>query len=221
MWTNMCQFARIAATSLHMSSFLGIEIIPKLLADWENWHRAVREAHALRGTILPWCLGGFRGPLNFAPMMPKMSQACRNSKQGKNSLMEKCTLTVYEKLESHGKMSPQLRVPLNLLNTIECCDGSRGFRWALNWAPWCWETPELYVSVLLFGENCTQRNLSEILLNQTEMRLHLTFSNWLETKRTSVCFQINRKMVYTIQFRVHLIRSRKYFSVCTQIWKRI
>ena len=38
-------------------------------------------------------------------------------------------------------------------------------------------------------------------------------SDWLGTKRTSVWFQINRKMVNTIWFRVDLIRFRKDFSV--------
>ena len=37
-----------------------------------------------------------------------------------------------------------------------------------------------------------------ILLNQTEIRLYLSFSDYLRTKRTFVWFQINRKMVNTI-----------------------
>ena len=44
----------------------------------------------------------------------------------------------------------------------------------------------------------TQRNLFEILLNQPEIRLYLLFSDRLGSKRTSVWFQINRKMVDTI-----------------------
>ena len=32
----------------------------------------------------------------------------------------------------------------------------------------------------------TQKNLFEFLLNQTEIRLYLSFSDWFETKRTSV-----------------------------------
>ena len=48
---------------------------------------------------------------------------------------------------------------------------------------------------------CTQRNLFEILLNQTEIWLYLPFSDWFGTKRTSVWFQINRIMVNTIRFR--------------------
>ena len=54
----------------------------------------------------------------------------------------------------------------------------------------------------------------EILLNQTEIRLYLSFSNWFGTKRTSVWFQINQKMVNTIWFRFDLIIFRKDFSVC-------
>ena len=59
----------------------------------------------------------------------------------------------------------------------------------------------------------TQRYLFEILLNQTEIRLYLPFSDWFWTKRTSVWFQINRKIVSTIWFRFDLIRFGKDFSV--------
>ena len=58
----------------------------------------------------------------------------------------------------------------------------------------------------------TQRNLFEILLNQPEIRLYLPLSNWFSTKRTSVWFQINRKMVNIIWFRFDLTRFRKDFS---------
>ena len=61
----------------------------------------------------------------------------------------------------------------------------------------------------------TQRNIFEILLNQTEMRLSLPFSDWFGSKRKSIWFKINRKIVKTIWFRFDLIRFRKYFSVCT------
>ena len=45
--------------------------------------------------------------------------------------------------------------------------------------------------------------------------MYLTFSEWFETETdVSVWFQINRKRVCTIWFRVDLIRFRKYFSVC-------
>ena len=57
----------------------------------------------------------------------------------------------------------------------------------------------------------TQRNLSEISLDQTEIRLYLPFSDWFWTKRTSVWCQINRKMANTIWYRLDLIRFRKYF----------
>ena len=53
-------------------------------------------------------------------------------------------------------------------------------------------------------------------MNQTEIRLYLSFSDWFVTKRTSVWFQINLKMVNTIWFQVNLTRYRKYFSVCTR-----
>ena len=52
----------------------------------------------------------------------------------------------------------------------------------------------------------TQRNFSEVLLNQLEIRLYLPFSDWFGSKRMSVWIQINRKIVYTIWFRVDLIR---------------
>ena len=63
----------------------------------------------------------------------------------------------------------------------------------------------------------TQRNIFEILLNETEIRLYLPFSDWFGSKRRSVWFQINRKMVNTIRFQFHLIRFRKDFSVCNYI----
>ena len=56
--------------------------------------------------------------------------------------------------------------------------------------------------------------LFQVLLNQTEIRLYVTCTDWFGTKRTSVWIQINRKMVDTIWFRVDLIRFRKDFSVC-------
>ena len=62
-----------------------------------------------------------------------------------------------------------------------------------------------------------QRNIFEILLNQTEIRLYLPFSDWFGTKSTSIWIQINRKMVNTIWFRVDLISFRKDFSVCNHV----
>ena len=61
----------------------------------------------------------------------------------------------------------------------------------------------------------TMRNLSEILLNQTQIRLTLPFYGWFVIKRTSVWFQINREMVNTIWFQFDFIRFWKDFSVCT------
>ena len=63
----------------------------------------------------------------------------------------------------------------------------------------------------------TQRIIFEILFNHTKIRLHLAYSDWFETKRRSVLFQINRNMVNTIWLRFDSIRFRKTFSVCTRI----
>ena len=70
---------------------------------------------------------------------------------------------------------------------------------------------------------CTQRNLSKVLLNQPEIRLCLLFSDWFGSKRTSIWIQINQKMLNTIWFQVYLIRFRKDFSVCKspEAWLRI
>ena len=60
----------------------------------------------------------------------------------------------------------------------------------------------------------TQRNLFEILLNQTEIWLHVSFSEWFGSKRKSVWIQISQKMVNTIWFQCDLKRFPKDFSVC-------
>ena len=73
-------------------------------------------------------------------------------------------------------------------------------------------------------EQYTQRNLLEILLNQTEIRLYISFSGLFETKQTSVWFQVNRKMINTICFQFNSIKFRKKFSVCIlwyQMWYQI
>ena len=44
----------------------------------------------------------------------------------------------------------------------------------------------------------TQKNIFEILLNQTEIRLYLPCTDWFGTKLTSGWFHINRKMVNII-----------------------
>ena len=64
---------------------------------------------------------------------------------------------------------------------------------------------------------CTQRNIFQILLNQTEIRLYLPFSDWYGTKRTSVWFQINLKMVNTIWFKVDF---EKIFLWVAMSWSR-
>ena len=67
----------------------------------------------------------------------------------------------------------------------------------------------------------TQRNLFKILLNQTELRLHLPFSDWFGSKRTSVWFQISLKMVTTIWFQFDLTRFWKDSSVCSRRHRQI
>jgi len=59
----------------------------------------------------------------------------------------------------------------------------------------------------------TQRNLFEMLLNRTEVRLYLPLSDWFRTKLMSVWIQINRCMVNTIWFWFYLIRFIKDFCV--------
>ena len=61
----------------------------------------------------------------------------------------------------------------------------------------------------------------KILLNQTKIRLYLPFSDCFGTKRTSVWFQINRKMVNTIWFLGDLIKFRKHFSVCGPLQRSV
>ena len=58
----------------------------------------------------------------------------------------------------------------------------------------------------LFNEPNIASAHRQILLNQTEIRLYLPLSDWLGTKRTSVWFQINRKMVNTSWFNKVLKR---------------
>ena len=48
----------------------------------------------------------------------------------------------------------------------------------------------------------TQRNLFEVLLNQTKICLYSPFYDWFGPKRPSVCFQISRKMVNKSDFRL-------------------
>ena len=61
----------------------------------------------------------------------------------------------------------------------------------------------------------TRRNLFQILVNQTEIRLYLPCIDWFGTANGLVrlLFQINRCMVNTVWFRFDLIRFRKYLSV--------
>ena len=68
--------------------------------------------------------------------------------------------------------------------------------------------------ILIIPRLYTQRNLFEVLLNQTKITSYLPLTDWFGTKRTHVWFQNIRKMVNTIWFRFDLIGFRKYFSVC-------
>jgi len=94
----------------------------------------------------------------------------------------------------------KFRDPLKPLNTIVLgCTGDLRGNASLS--------GQLLVrSALFFYYYYTQRNLFEILLNQTEIRLYLPFFDWFGTKRTSVWFHINQKMVNTICFRFDLMR---------------
>ena len=47
--------------------------------------------------------------------------------------------------------------------------------------------------------------------------MYLPFYDWFATKRTSVCFQINQKMMNIIWFLVNLIRFRKNYSASTYL----
>ena len=58
------------------------------------------------------------------------------------------------------------------------------------------------------------------LIKSNRNQIYFPFPDWFRTKRTSVWFQINQKMVYTIWFWVDLIRFRKDLSVCLeQLWR--
>ena len=56
--------------------------------------------------------------------------------------------------------------------------------------------------------------LPKILVKSTGIRLYLPFSDWFWTKRNSVWFQIKRKMVNTIWFRLIRQESQVDFSAC-------
>ena len=82
-------------------------------------------------------------------------------------------------------------------------------------APWYQLGPAIRLPIgVSHSDGRTQRNIFEILLNQTEIRLYLPFSDLFGTKKTSAWFRINRKMLNTIWFRYDLVRFRKDFSGC-------
>ena len=67
----------------------------------------------------------------------------------------------------------------------------------------------------------TRKSFLKPFLNQPGIMLYLPCSGWFGSKRMSVWFQINRKMVNTIWFRVDLMRFRKDFSVCSHQIQRL
>ena len=76
---------------------------------------------------------------------------------------------------------------------------------------WKGSSNSFVYEILFHRSKYTQRNHFEILLNQTNIRLYLPFSDWFGTKRMSVWFVSNRKMINTIWFRFDLIRFDKIF----------
>ena len=105
------------------------------------------------------------------------------------SLVPKCNITMFESITLFSKADFYSFV--NLASSF-----------------WCLEISDFQ------RVHCAQRYLFEILSNQTEIRLYLPSSDWFGTIQTSVCFQINRKMVNTIVFLLYLLIFRKVFSVC-------
>ena len=99
--------------------------------------------------------------------------------------------------------SPKLVLNLNHWDSLARLD-KRKFRCELQ-----------SIAVTLRGY--TQRNLFQISLNQTEIKLYSLCTDWFGSKRKSVWIQINWKMLNTIWFQVDLIRFRKYFSICRGI----
>ena len=109
------------------------------------------------------------------------------------------------------------RAPLNLTapyaelsDPTYCCDVQGWILGALNWPP---DAGGGGCMAAVFEGKCTERNLFEILIIQTDIRLYLPFSDWFGTKRTSFWFQINRKMVNTVWFRFDLVEFEK-ISLC-------
>ena len=96
----------------------------------------------------------------------------------------------------------QLKVCIIPIGTIlPWC--TRGLTGSFIGLPWCWQAIASWRTVH-----------TEILLNQTEIRLYLLSSDWFGTKLRSVRFQINLKMINTIWFQFELIRFWKDLSVC-------
>ena len=118
--------------------------------------------------------------------------------------------------------APQSRTP-HIHNHTRTAVTRNSRQGSLNWSPWWWEVRAFQgmkvAAWSVFGNKTnvsadnantrslsgdarlqthTQRNIFQVLLNQTEIRLYLPLSDWFGTKRTSVWFKINRKMINTI-----------------------
>ena len=120
--------------------------------------------------------------------------ALREGRRGKT-----CQRIFFFQNLSLGIMRDQFRAPFKPLNTIECCDGLRGFRGCTHdcGVTTVYRTAIRLISADFFpfrtGESLarsepdfrfslnksyTQRNIFKILLNQTEIILCLVVSDW-------------------------------------------
>ena len=89
-----------------------------------------------------------------------------------------------------------------------------GSRWRLLSAVSTSE-PSVYIPIAMH---------TQILLNQTEIRLYLPCTDWFgqhQTDSVRLVFQINLKMLNTIWFRFYLIRFRKDFYMCAMLFESI
>ena len=144
---------------------------------------------------------------------------------------------------SLGMMGAQLKAPLKPLKTIVLwyTEGFMGgsliappsrqylgqlYVWSVfsfQRSTWPWHHPSCVFNAI-WEIDYAQRNIFEIACNQPEInlkmgytifkiRLYIPFSGWFGTKRMSIWFQVNLKMVRTIWFRVDLIR---FLCVCLE-----
>ena len=76
-----------------------------------------------------------------------------------------------------------MKAPFKPLNTIECCGYPMDFKGTLIWTPRYRETLVSrtfmrHIITLFFQPAPIHKNLFEILLNQTKIRVYLPFSDW-------------------------------------------